>query len=213
MKSKLSKSMLKNHKNTISQGFPDRLLSACLGVSVRSVRRWKSIGKRVFGTKKSELSAHERLCVRFYELRAAGHARLICKLWDCLVKRAETDWKAARYLLSVLSPEDFSNRGIAVRAVQRDVNAEIADLSPGELQQAIERESLEIVLSALRAGDLQTASLISKSTDLGAGGFSADEFLQGLRELKNSILNGDGGDGDGDDAIERQLMSLERERA
>lgn len=214
MKSKLTKAMLKNHENTLAQGFPDAVLSACLGVSVRSVRRWKAIGKRKNGAKKSELSAHERLCVRFYELRVDGQARLICDLWECLVKRARRDWKAARYVLSVLSPGDFSNRGIAVRAVQRDVAEEIGELSPADLQKRIERESLEIILSALRAGDLQVALSVCKSTSIDAREFSAEEFLRGLRALKNSILNGDGGDGDGDgDGIERQLMSIESERA
>lgn len=207
MKSKLTKTMLKNHENTILQGFPDRLLAVCLGVSVRSVRRWKAMGKRLKGQKKRELSAHELLCVRFYEQRVRGQARLICELWDGIVKAAERDWKAARYLLSVLSPADFSNRGIAVRAVQRAVGDEISALSPGELKTTIERESLEIVLSALRAGDLQVAMSICKSSSIDAGGFSAEEFLEGLRALKNSIVNGDGGDGD--DAIERQLMAIE----
>ena len=211
MKSKLTKSMLKTHKNTIGQGFPDGLLSACLGVSVRSVRRWKAVGKRAFGTKKSDLSEHERLCVRFYEMRVDGQARLICKMWNSLVKAAERDWKAARYVLSVLSPEDFSNKGIAVRAVQREVGDEISALSPADLQAAIERESLEIVLSALRAGDLRVGLSVCKLSSIEAGGFSPEDFLQGLRALKNSILNGDGaGDGDG---IERQLMSIENERA
>lgn len=213
MNSKLTKAMLKNHKNTIGQGFPDRLLAICLGVSVRSVRRWKAVGKRKHGQKKSEMSAHEQLCVRFYEMRVAGQARLICDLWECLVKRARRDWKAARYVLSVLSPGDFSNRGIAVRAVQRAVSAEIGAMSPEELTKAIERESLEIVLSALRAGDLQVGLSVCKSTSIDASGFSPEDFLQGLRALKNSIVNGDCGDGDGDDAIERQLMSIENERA
>lgn len=211
MKSKLTKAMLKNHKNTIEQGFPDGVLSACLGVSVRSVRRWKAVGKSKNGQKKSDLSAHEQLCVCFYEHRVRGQARLICDLWECLLKAAERDWKAARYVLSVLSPCDFSNRGIAARAVQRAVADEISALSPAELETAIERESLEIVLSALRAGDLPVAISVCKSTSIDVRGFSPEEFLRGLQDLKKSILNGDGADGVDD--IERQLLSIEAERA
>lgn len=210
--SKLTKAMIKAHKRTILEGFPDAVLSRCLGVSSRTFRRWRAVARAAVGKRKRDLTARERLCVEFTDLHRRGQTRLISKLWNVVVKAAEGgDWKAARWLLSVLSPEDFSNRGIAVRAVQRDSDAVISAMTPAELQNAIERESLEIILCALRGGDLQTALVISKSTVTDAGAFSPEAFLQGLRALKKSILNGDGG-GDGD-GIERQLMEIESERA
>lgn len=207
MKAKLTTSLIKANRKTISQGFPDALLGRCLGVSARSIRRWRATARAAAGKPKRDRTARDRLCVQFCELQKRGQANLITDLWVSVRKAAERDWKAASWLLSVLSPEDFSARGIAARAVQRAVGADISALSPAELQTAIERESLEIVLSALRSGDLQVALAICKSTTIDAGGFSQEAFLQGLRALKNSILNGDGGAGD--DGIERQLMELE----
>lgn len=212
MKAKLTKSLIQANKKTILQGFPDGILARCLGVSARTLRRWRAVAREAATKKKSGWTARQRMCVEFCELQRRGQAKLIADLWLSLRKAAETDWKAARYLLSVLSPEDFSARGIAMRAVQRDVNAEIGALSPAALKSAIERESLEVILSAVRAGDLHVAMSICKFSSIDASGFSPEDFLQGLRALKNSILNGDGGAGAGDD-IERQLMSIESERA
>lgn len=210
MKAKLTKSLIQANKQTILQGFPDNLLGRCLGVSARSIRRWRAVARAAAEKRRRDWTARERLCVQFSDLQRRGQANLITDLWLSLRKAAERDWRAARYLLSVLSPADFSNRGIAVRAVQRAVADDISALSPPELQNAIQRESLEIVLSALRSGDLQVALSVCKSSSIDAREFSADEFLQGMRALKKAILNGDGGAGDG---IERQLMSIETERA
>lgn len=209
---KLTKSLIKTHKKTLLEGFSDGVLARLLGVSARTIRRWRAIARRSSGKKKREMTTHERLCIDFADLHRRGQANLISRLWNSIGKAAETDWKAARYLLSVLVPEDFSIKGIAVRAVARTAAAAMSSMETSEILSSIERTSLEIVLSALREGDLPTALTLIKSKEIDASAFSPEEFLQGMRALKNSILNGDGA-GDGGDGIERQLMSIETERA
>ena len=208
----LTKAFLKKHKAVIERGFPISTLSRILGVARVTGQRWLSRAAAAEGKRKRDLTGMDKLCLQFKAMHEKGQARLLQRQLTQIEECAETDWRAAKWLLSVLMPEDFSTKALSIRAVARQVHGDIPEMEIKDLLAAIERESLEIILTALRERDLGTALLLLKGADIDTTAFDPLEFLKGMQALKQRLSTSSADtDMEGSDSVEAQLMGIETE--
>ena len=82
----------------VRRGLTLKLAASCAGVSYDTLNRW-----RIKGCKEPD-SEYCQFCISLEQ--ALGEAAL--SMVDCISKAAQTDWKAATWLLSRRHPDQFS---------------------------------------------------------------------------------------------------------